>query len=282
MKFHESNCEICVTLFANLLFFNYNGNVNTNNRTPLNADLINANLTNFYTVHPIFETIDSTNSYVKDHINELNHGSIILAKHQSLGRGRFDRTFESNTDCGIYCTFLLKDNLDSVSKHINLKIACALHFSIKECFGINTKIKWPNDLTIDQKKCAGILIETHYTMSSNSLNSIIVGWGLNVYNQTFNDTIKLSATSLESNTNTELDRNKLIIHFFNHINDFLSKIDIIDYYKKHMIPIESWVKTTINNSKELVKILDIDKNGQLVVMLENNTVITLFNEELST
>ena len=119
-------------------------------------------------------------------------------------------------------------------------------------------------------------------MSSNSLNSIIVGWGLNVYNQTFNDTIKYSATSLESHTNTELDRNKLIIHFFNHINDFLSKIDIIDYYKKHMIPIESWVKITINNSKELVKILDIDTNGQLVVMLENNTVITLFNEELST
>jgi len=270
-----------VTLFANLLFFDYNGNVNDKIRTPLNADLINANLTNFYTVYPIFETIDSTNSYVKEHIDDLDHGSIILAKHQSLGRGRFDRTFESNTDCGIYCTFLLKDDLDLVSKQINLKIACALHFSIKECFGINTSIKWPNDLTIDLKKCAGILIETHYLMSSNSLNAIIVGWGLNVYNQTFSNMLKHLATSLEKHTNTELDRNKLIIHFFNHIDDFLSKVDIIDYYKKNMISIGSWVKITINNSKKSVKILDIDTNGQLVVMLENNTVITLFNEEIS-
>lgn len=282
MKFHESNCEICVTLFANPLFFDYNGNVNLKIRTPLNADLINSNLNFFYTVHPIFETIDSTNTYVKNHIDELNHGSIILAKHQSFGRGRFDRTFESNPDCGIYCTFLLKDNLDIESKQINLKIACALHFSIKECFGINTTIKWPNDLIIDLKKCAGILIETHYKMSSNELNAIIIGWGLNVYNQTFNDTLKHLATSLESHTNNELDRNKLVIHFFNHINDFLTKIDIIDYFKKHMIPIGNMVKITINSIKETVQIIDIDVNGQLVVKRENDTIITLFNEEIST
>lgn len=281
MKFHESNCEICVTLFANPIFFDYNGNVNIKNRTPLNAELINTKLTKGYTVYPVFETVSSTNTYVKEHIDELNHGSIILAKHQSLGRGRFDRTFESNADCGIYCTFLLKDNLDIASKQINLKIACALHFSLKECFGIDTQIKWPNDIIVDQKKCAGILIETHYRMSSNLMNAIIIGWGLNIYNQSFNDTIKHLATTLESHTNNELDRNKLIVHFFNHIDDFLTKIDIIDYYKKHMIPLGNSVKVTINNVKETVQILDINSNGQLVVKLENNTIIALFNEEIS-
>jgi len=282
LKFVESNCEICVTLFANPTFFDYNGNVNIKNRPPLNAELINSKLTNGYIVYPVFETITSTNSYVKEHIDNLKHGSIILAKHQSLGRGRFDRTFESNTNSGIYCTFLLKDNLEEVLNLINLKIACALHFSIKECFDIDTLIKWPNDLTIGQKKCAGILIETHYLMSSTSLNAIIIGWGLNVYNQVFNDSIKHLVTTLEDHSTNELDRNKLIIHFFNHIDDFLTKIDIINYFKYHMIPIGNWVKITINNVKETVQILDINSNGQLVVKLENNTVITLFNEEIST
>jgi len=282
LKFVESNCEICVTLFANPTFFDYNGNVNIKNRPPLNAELINSKLTNGYIVYPIFETITSTNSYVKEHIDELNHGSIILAKHQSLGRGRFDRTFESNTDRGIYCTFLLKENLDYVLNLINLKIACALHFSIKECFDIDTQIKWPNDLIIGQKKCAGILIETHYLMSSTSLNAIIIGWGLNVYNQVFNESLKHFATTLEEQSTNELDRNKLIIHFFNHIDNFLTKIDIIDYYKQHMIPVGNTVKITINDHKELVQIIDINKNGQLIVKLENNAVITLFNEEIST
>lgn len=280
MKFRKSNCEICVTLFAKQSFFIYNGNVNIKKRTPINAELINSQLSNGYLVHPLFETINSTNTYIKEHVETLNDGSIIISKHQSSGRGRYERLFESNDDCGIYCSFLLKNNLELIQTHLNLKIACALHFSIYECFGIVTEIKWPNDIIINKKKCAGILIETNYQSRFNNLNAIIVGWGLNVYNQPFMDSIKDIATTLESHTNIHLDRNMLILHFFKHLDDFLYRIDILDYYKLHMIPINNWVSITINNAKELVQIIDIDMLGQLIVKTKNNQLLTLFNEEI--
>jgi len=280
LKFRKSNCEICVTLFAKQLIFLYNGNVNIKIRTPINAELINSQLSNRYHVHPIFATIDSTNTYIKEHVETLTNGSIIISIHQSSGRGRYERLFESNDDCGIYCSFLLKDNLELIQTHLNLKIACALHFSIYECFGIVTEIKWPNDLIINQRKCAGILIETNYQMSINNINAIIVGWGLNVYNQPFMDSIKDLATTLESHTNIYLDRNKLILHFFKHLDTFLYKPNILDYYKLHMIPINNWVNITINHAKELVQIIDIDLHGQLIVKTKNNQLLTLFNEEI--
>jgi len=280
LKFHESNCEFCVTFFANPSFFIYNGIVNNKNRPAINAESINAKLSNMYHVYPILETINSTNTYLKEHIETLKHGSIVIAKHQSSGRGRFDRLFESNDDCGIYCSFLLKEDLELIQSNLNLKIACALHYSIYTCFGINTQIKWPNDLIINQMKCAGILIETNYHMTLNRIDSIVIGWGLNVYNQTFNDSIKHIATALESNTDTELNRNELLINFFNHLDHFLYETDIIDYYKKHMLPINNWVYITINQVKELVQIIDINENGQLQVKTQNNIVLTLFNEEI--
>jgi biotin-(acetyl-CoA carboxylase) ligase len=71
-----------------------------------------------------------------------------------------------------------------------------------------------------------------------------------------------------------------MIHFFNHINHFLKHFDIINEYKKHMIPVGSWVNITINQTKEKVQILDIDLNGQLIIKRQNNTLLTLFNEEI--
>jgi BirA family biotin operon repressor/biotin-[acetyl-CoA-carboxylase] ligase len=246
----------------------------------MNAEFINSNLSNLYSVLPIFDTIGSTNTYVKEHVDDLKHGSIILAKHQSQGRGRYERLFESKYDSGIYCTFLLKEDLETILPNLSLKIACALHNSINDCYGIETKIKWPNDLLIDSKKCAGILIETHYDMNTNKLNAIVIGWGLNVYPQMFDDSLINVATSLNEHTEIELDRNQLLIHFFNHINHFLEHFDIINEYKKHMIPIGSWVNITINQTKEKVQILDIDLNGQLIIKRQNNTLLTLFNEEI--
>jgi len=250
------------------------------NKISLNANYINLNLINSYHLEPIFDSIMSTNTYLKENYSHFKNGTIIISKHQESGRGRFERTFESNEDAGIYCSFLLKDNIDIILEFINLKIACALHNSIKQCFNIETQIKWPNDLVINQKKCAGILIESQIDTVSNQYDCLVIGWGLNVYNQNFSEELKEIATALEGINDNILNRNKLLIHFFNNLNNFLYKTDIIEYYKRFMIPIGTWVKLSINNSKELVKIIDLDSNGQLIVETKDQSILCLFNEEI--
>ncbi|MDP3445904.1 MAG: biotin--[acetyl-CoA-carboxylase] ligase, partial [Ignavibacteria bacterium] len=174
-----------------------------------------------------------------------------------------------------------KNNIDiNILEHINLKIACALHNSIKQCFNIETQIKWPNDLIINQKKCAGILIESQINTVTNQYDCLVIGWGLNVYNQNFSEELKDIATTLQDNSNNILNRNKLLIHFFNNLNSFLYKIDIIEYYKQFMIPIGTWVKLSINNSKQFVKIVDINSHGQLIVETKDESILCLFNEEI--
>lgn len=243
----------------------------------LNLEILRSNNTSFYTFQPIFETIDSTNTYIKNNLNSLENKSVILAKYQTKGRGRYDRNFVSNNDKGIYCSFLLKENLHF--SLLNLKIACALHHSIKETFNINTYIKWPNDLMINNKKCAGILIETQFNQTN--LEAIIIGFGLNIFKQKFDTELERTAISLEEYKNQTYNRNKLLNTFFNKLDYFLSQNDTIGYFRNHMIPKETFVNLTINNAKEIVKIIDLNSEGQLIVETKNNEILTLFNEEIT-
>lgn len=247
------------------------------NNPDLNINELTSNNTSSYTFYPIFDTIDSTNTYIKNNYNSLKNKAIILAKYQTNGRGRYDRNFLSNDNKGIYCSFLLKEDINI--DLLNLKIACVLHYSIRTIFKLDTQIKWPNDLMINNKKCAGILIETQY--NQNNLEAIIVGFGLNIFKQDFNYELSEIATTLEDYKSQEYDRNQLLNTFFNTLDDFLSNISIIEYYKNHMIPKNTLVRLTINNKKEIVKIIDINLDGQLIVETKNNTILTLFNEEIT-
>ena len=280
MKILEIQCEILVTMFANTLIFTYNSPMISKNKINYDIEFLIRNNRSSYQFTPIFESIDSTNTYIKTNIDNLSNKTVIISKHQTNGRGRYERNFISNDDKGIYCSFLIKEEInENLLKHLNIKIACALHYAIKTTFNIDTQIKWPNDLIINQKKCAGILIETQTL--DNKYSSIIIGFGLNIYKQEFDHSLKLIATTLEDYKDQNYNRNQLLIHFFNQLDQFLYHKDIIPYFKKHMIPLRSNVFMTLNNSKELVKILDLNDNGQLIIETKNNDVLTLFNEEIS-
>lgn len=267
-------------MFANTHIFTYNKPMISKNKISYDFEYLIKNNKSQYHYTPIFDSINSTSTYIKENQNELNNKTIIIAKHQTNGRGRYERNFVSNDDKGIYCSFLIKENIDQeILKFINLKCACALHYAIKTTFNLDTQIKWPNDLIIDQKKCAGILIETQTI--ENKYNSIIIGFGLNIYKQEFDHTLNLIAITLEDYKIQEYNRNQFLINFFNYLDQFLYHHDIISYFKKHMIPIGSYVYMTINNTKETVKILDLNDNGQLVIETKNNDVLSLFNEEIS-
>ena len=129
--------------------------------------------------HIHFDQIDSTNNWAKSHSDEWNPQGITLvtASSQSAGRGRFKRQWISPPGVNIYATFCFwfeDGRLDS--GHIPQVLAIAAAKTLQN-EGFSPKIKWPNDVLLNNKKIAGILCET---IVREEKRGIICGIGLNV------------------------------------------------------------------------------------------------------
>ncbi|MEI8124407.1 MAG: biotin--[acetyl-CoA-carboxylase] ligase [Parachlamydiaceae bacterium] len=126
-----------------------------------------------------FTLIDSTNTWAKQHAEELPFDKITLvtADAQTAGRGRFKRQWESPPNQNIYasfCFFIKKRRPDIGNIPQILALSCA---DILETLGFSPELKWPNDILLSKKKVAGILAET--TSTENGL-CVVIGIGLNV------------------------------------------------------------------------------------------------------
>ena len=143
-----------------------------------------------------FEEIDSTNDYAKEKRKE-GKDLIVTAKRQTGGKGTKGRSFSSETG-GVYLTKL------SFYEHFSAKDAFKImaRAAVSVCktlkyYGLQPKIKWVNDVYVNDKKISGILIENVF--SGANISSSVVGIGLNVYN-VLPDELKNIATTMQEVT----------------------------------------------------------------------------------
>ncbi len=138
----------------------------------------------------VFDSLPSTNDYIRQNLSELEDRSFIIAREQTLGRGRLGRKWLSTKDKGLYFSVLLRPKkLETVlALPIVMGLALARAFVL---LGFCPKIKWPNDLLVNDRKISGILTEF-------VSDSVIVGIGVNVSHKAedFPDTLRLPATSI--------------------------------------------------------------------------------------
>lgn len=117
-----------------------------------------------------FEEIDSTNSALK-RMENAPHGTVLVAKRQLAGRGRLGRSFSSPH--GIYLSVLLRRQEEpSQLLHLTAMAAVAVRRAIMDACGVQTQIKWVNDLLLQDKKLCGILVE-------RESDRYIIGIGIN-------------------------------------------------------------------------------------------------------
>lgn len=126
-----------------------------------------------------FPIIDSTNTWAKKNAHTLDQNKITLvtADAQNKGRGRFNREWISPVGQNIYATYcffvpITQPGLFNVAQILSLSTAKALH-----SLNFNSKIKWPNDILLSQKKLGGSLCETVWL---ETLLCVVAGLGLNV------------------------------------------------------------------------------------------------------
>lgn len=145
--------------------------------------------------------IDSTQTYAHDliaHGNATNK-TIIVADAQSAGRGRYRRPWISHHG-NLYASFIYAD--EERDARLSYVVAIAV-LDVLESLGINAKIKWPNDILIDDKKVAGILIEYYGRF-------VVVGIGINISTNPTVDNYKTTKINNYINTNRDDILNRLI------------------------------------------------------------------------
>jgi len=210
-----------------------------------------------------FDTIDSTNDYIKNNLNNLNDGQIIIAKTQTKGRGRFENVWQSY-EGNLYFSFLLKQTFENDFLFKLQMLVSVLIVKILKKYGISSKIKFPNDILVNGKKIAGILTETSIY---SKVDSIIVGIGINV-NQTDFRELNKKATSVNKETDKSMEVRDVLVDFIDLYNKTTYNQQIYNDY----IALSDTISRTINYQAKDYQIKNILPNGSLVLVNDRETI----------
>ncbi|MBR1935387.1 MAG: biotin--[Muribaculaceae bacterium] len=130
------------------------------------------------------DEVASTNTYVKQHIAELEDDSVVLTHCQTAGRGQRGNSWEAEPGKNLTFSLLLRRPAVKVQEQFRLSEAVALAtVETLDAFATGFSIKWPNDIYHNDDKIAGVLIEQ--SLDGNAIDYSIVGIGLNVNQRRF-------------------------------------------------------------------------------------------------
>lgn len=222
------------------------------------------------------EEIDSTNKYAKNNIKFLEDKTVIFTNNQTAGRGRFNRIWDNVGDENLFATVILKPSkrFKEVYSNLTQLLSLCIVYILKD-YNVEAKIKWPNDVKINNKKIAGILAETVF--ESDILEGLILGFGVNLNSKIEKlSKVTQAATSLNLEigqfTDSKIFLKKVLEKFFLLYDSFIEKgFPLIrDEYIQNMLFLneEILVKNFDSEIKGLLK--NINNNGALVLQ-DNNS-----------
>ncbi len=237
-----------------------------------------------------FDSIDSTNTRAKELAAQgAPHGTVLIADHQTGGRGRLGRSFHSPAGTGIYLSLILRpDCLPQELMHLTCAAAVALCDAVEVSCSIRPRIKWTNDLVWGKRKLAGILTELGISPQGR-VDYAIVGIGINCCQEEtdFPEDIRHMAGSLHSITGTAIDRSKVAAALL----DALFRMDanllrdrhrILQQYRKDCITLGQVVSVVkADGVSRHGTALDIDDEGGLIVSFDDGTIETVNSGEVS-
>ncbi len=205
------------------------------NRTdPLDVDIIKADLQRglIGTETVVYESTSSTNDIAWEYAEDPgNSGVAVFAEEQTAGRGRGGNKWLSGKGQSILCSILLLDRKCG-AELLTLASALAVGESIVQHCGLDAKIKWPNDVVVNGKKIAGILLESQ---THNDSSDYVIGVGINCHQQKDffeKSELQIPATSIDIESGQAVERNLLA-------GALLKSID-------------KWVETAENSSETVI------------------------------
>jgi BirA family biotin operon repressor/biotin-[acetyl-CoA-carboxylase] ligase len=173
-----------------------------------------------------FTGIDSTNRYLlAESAQGCREGLVAVADEQTAGRGRLGRSWTAAPGAALLVSVLLRPDLAPERVHlVTLAAGVAAAEAVAEVAGFDARLKWPNDLVVDDRKLAGILAEAAPT-GSGGTGAVVVGMGLNISSDAFPPEIAEIATACDRHTGVAVDRETLLGAWLMHLDAWLAALD---------------------------------------------------------
>lgn len=250
-----------------------------NNNDILNEELLSAGLVNELSVF-YYPSIDSTNNQSKRLIAEGKcEDMLIVAEEQTAGRGRQGKSFYSPALTGVYFSVVTHPMVELQNAVTSTTAAAvAVCRAIEGLTDKKPKIKWVNDVYLNDKKICGILTEAVTDFEAQTVSSVIVGIGTNIKTVSFPNEVENAGAIGE-----DIKRAELICAITNELIKISkgSWEDVISYYRSHSMIIGEKINFIKDGKVTPATAVEIDELGGLVVELENSQRITLRSGEIS-
>ena len=236
-----------------------------------------------------FDSIDSTNTRAKELAAQgAPHGTVLIADHQTGGRGRLGRSFLSPAGTGVYLSVILRPGCaPGQLMHLTCAAAVAMCDAVEEAAGFRPGIKWTNDLVYKNRKIAGILTELR--IGPNGLvDYAVVGIGINCCQQEedFPPELRTMAGSLAMVSGKAVDRAEVAAAMIRALHEMdrhlTDKAGFMDRYRRDCITVGREISLLkADGSVRHGTALSVDDEGALVVRFRDGTTEAVSSGEVS-
>jgi BirA family biotin operon repressor/biotin-[acetyl-CoA-carboxylase] ligase len=224
------------------------------------------------------DTIDSTNDYAKKLIREsaVREGTVILADFQTKGKGQKGGYWESEKGKNLTLSTVLNPSFLEVQKEFYLSMSISIGIAeFLSQMSLKPKIKWPNDIYINNRKAGGILIEN--AVRNNIIASSIIGIGINI-NQTEFKSNAPNPTSVSLELGKTVDIKDTLSLLLKYLDKWVNLLyderypNIRARYKRYLFLRNEKAFFTDKKGRFRGRIIDVEESGLLLVKTEKKEV----------
>lgn len=236
----------------------------------------------------VLDEVDSTNIAAKKlAANGAPHGTAVVADRQTMGRGRLGRTFVSPSGTGIYLSVIVRPEFRmELVPMITTAASVAVAEAVEKLCGMNTQIKWVNDVYLGGKKICGILTEASLGLEMKSIDYAVIGIGVNVrsIHKEFGEELSNIATSIYDETGIAVDRNILCAEILNALESYIVSLPerrFLPEYRRRELLTGNEITASVSGQQLSGMAVGIDDNANLIVNFPDGTVKHLSSGEAS-
>lgn len=220
----------------------------------------------------------STNKIAAEMIKaaRVRHGAVILAHTQTEGQGQRGRSWISAPNQDLtFSLVVFPDRLRAEQQFILSKLAALTVLDVVQAtVKGEARIKWPNDILVERRKIAGILIQNE--LVGENVSHAVIGIGLNVNNTELPE--GLQATSLALECGHTMDRWALLEALCERwelrYRSILDSDDLAVEYASNLWARGRWAEMLLDGTSMIARPMDVDRNGRLIYEMEDGTVQT--------
>ena len=227
----------------------------------------------------VVSSVSSTNTVLKEKAAKgAPHGTVLVARKQTSGRGRMGKEFFSPVNTGLYFSILLRPDFPAAeSLFLTTSAAVAVAKAIEDVSRQKAGIKWVNDVYIENKKVCGILTEAAFNIETNCLDYAVVGIGINLCppQEGMPAELRDIATTVFQDMETCAGKSSVLMahildYFFDYYDDFPNQSYVEEYINRSIV-VGKNIRLIDGNQKTDALALEMDKKCRLKVRLDDGT-----------